>query len=64
MFDLNNTSGFSQDDLVLLNRAMQILVEKGGVDESNAADIVNNNWEEASNTVESLTGRWGEQNAR
>jgi len=54
MFNINNTSGFSQDDLVLLNRAMQILVE-GGVDESNAANIINNNWEEASNTVESLT---------
>ena len=54
MFDLNNTNGFSQDDLVLLNRAMQILVESG-VDESNAADIVNNNWDETENTVESLT---------
>jgi hypothetical protein len=54
MFDLNNTSGFSQDDLVLLNRAMQILVERG-VDESNAADICNNNWEPTGNTVESLT---------
>ena len=54
MFDLNNTNGFSQDDLVLLNRAMQILVERG-VDESNAADIVNNNWDETENTVESLT---------
>jgi len=28
---------------------------ESGVDESNAADIVNNNWEEASNTVDSLT---------
>jgi len=54
MFDLNNTEGFSQDDIILLNTAMKILVESG-VDESNAADIVNNNWE-ASNTVESLTG--------
>ena len=54
MFDLNNTNGFSQDDLVLLNRAMQILVESG-VDESNAGDIVNNNWEETENTIESLT---------
>ena len=54
MFNINNTSGFSQDDLVLLNRAMQILVESG-VDESNAANIVNNNWEPTGNTVESLT---------
>ena len=55
MFDLNNTEGFSQDDVILLNTAMKILMESG-VDESNAADIVNNNWEEASNTIESLTG--------
>ena len=54
MFNINNTSGFSQDDLVMLNRAMQILVESG-VDESNAGDIVNNNWEETENTIESLT---------
>ena len=54
MFNINNTSGFSQDDLVMLNRAMQILVESG-VDESNAADIVNNNWEPTGNTVDSLT---------
>ena len=54
MFNINNTSGFSQDDLVMLNRAMQILVESG-VDESNAADIVNNNWEPTGNTVGSLT---------
>ncbi len=54
MFDLNNTEGFSQDDILLLNTAMKILMESG-VDESNAADIVNNNWEEAGNTVASLT---------
>ncbi len=63
MFDLNNTNGFSQDDLVLLNRAMQILVE-GGVDEKNASGIINNNWRDASNTVESLTGRWGEMKTK
>ncbi len=54
MFDLNNTEGFSQDDIILLNTAMKILVESG-VDESNAAGIVNNNWDETENTVESLT---------
>ncbi len=56
MFDLNNTEGFSQDDIILLNTAMKILMESG-VDESNAGDIVNNNWEEAGNTVASLTRR-------
>lgn len=54
MFDLNNTEGFSQDDIILLNTAMKTIMESG-VDESNAADIVNNNWEETENTVDSLT---------
>lgn len=54
MFDLNNTEGFSQDDIILLNTAMKTLMESGA-DESNASDIVNNNWDETENTVESLT---------
>ena len=54
MFDLNNTEGFSQDDIILLNTAMKTIMESG-VDESNAADIVNNNWEPTGNTVDSLT---------
>ena len=54
MFDLNNTEGFSQDDIILLNTAMKTIMESG-VDDSNAADIVNNNWEPTGNTVDSLT---------
>ena len=54
MFNSNNTSGFSQDDIALLNEALEIMMENG-IDDSNAADIVNNNWEPTGNTVESLT---------
>jgi len=54
MFDLNNTAGFSPDDLVLMNEALAVLMDHG-VAESNAADIVNDNWEETENTVDSLT---------
>ena len=54
MFNTNNTSGFSQDDIALLNEALEIMMENG-IAESNAADIVNNNWDETENTVESLT---------
>jgi hypothetical protein len=53
MFTLDNTSGFSQADLDLMNRALRLLIEDG-VEESNAADIVNNNWQESGNTVVSL----------
>ncbi len=43
MFTLDNTAGFTQADLDLLNQAAAVLIERG-VDEKNAADIVNNNW--------------------
>ena len=54
MFTLNNTNGFTESDCVLLNQAVQLLIERG-IDESNASDIVNNNWNETNNTLESLT---------
>lgn len=56
MFTMENTQGFSQSDLDLLNEAAGVLIAQG-VDESNACDIVNNNWAESGNTVESLTRR-------
>jgi hypothetical protein len=58
MFNINNTSGFSQDDIALLNEALEIMMENG-IAESNAADIVNNNWEPTGNTVDSLTRTLG-----
>ena len=56
MFNLDNTSGFTQADCDLMNQAVAVLMESG-IDESNASDIVNNNWQESGNTVESLTAR-------
>jgi hypothetical protein len=56
MFNLDNTSGFTQADCDLMNQAVAVLMERG-IDESNANDIVNNNWQEVGNTVESLTAR-------
>ena len=53
MFTLDTTDGFTQSDLDILNSAQALLMERG-IDESNAADIVNNNWRESGNTVESL----------
>ena len=53
MLNTTNTSGFSQADLELLNRAVRLLVEDG-IDESNAADIVCNNWRQSGNTVATL----------
>ena len=55
MFHLHNTAGFTQSECDLMNSAIVVLARLG-VDESNASDIVNNNWDvNGSNTVESLT---------
>ena len=54
MFTADNTTGFSAADLELLNKALKVLVADG-MDESNASDIINNNWQATGNTVESLT---------
>ena len=56
MFTLDNTQGFTKSDLDLMNEALEILIADG-IDESNASDIVNNNWMEEGNTVESLIQR-------
>lgn len=53
MFRPDNTAGFTGDDLDLLNTAAGELVRQG-LDPSNAAAIVNNNWQPYANTVESL----------
>lgn len=56
MFTIDNTEGFSESDLPLLNEALAALVADG-VDEKNASDIVTNNWTDGENTVESLIRR-------
>lgn len=56
MFTAANTEGFTAADLELMNTAAAALIAQG-VEESNAADIVNNNWMPEGNTVESLTAR-------
>jgi hypothetical protein len=55
MFTFENTHGFSRVDCDLLNAAASVLIARG-IDEKNAADIVNNNWRETGNTVQSLCG--------
>lgn len=54
MFTLDNTEGFTQADIDLMNKALALLIEQG-IKESSAGDIINNNWQPDSNTVESLT---------
>jgi len=54
MFTVNNTEGFTNDEIDLLNEALQVIMAEGGIEESNASDIVNNNWMAAGNTVETL----------
>lgn len=54
MFTLENTEGFNQSEINLLNAALENLMTSG-IDEENASAIVNNNWQAAGNTVESLS---------
>jgi len=54
MFTLDNTQGFTESDCELLNAALAVL-EQAGLDESNAASIINNNWTGKNDTIESLT---------
>lgn len=56
MLNLDNTKGFTQADCDLMNQAVAVLMERG-IDESNAVDIVNNNWQESGNTLKSLAAR-------
>ena len=57
MFSLENSAGFTQSDCDLMNSAIVVLAQLG-VDESNASDIVNNNWNGGgNNTIESLIAR-------
>jgi len=56
MFTMDNTDGFTQDDLDLMNEALKVLIA-AGLDETSASDVINNNWQPAGNTIESLTRR-------
>lgn len=56
MFTMDNTEGFTSEEIDLLNTAVEALMADG-VDEKNACDIVNNNWSDGVNTVETLTRR-------
>jgi hypothetical protein len=57
MFNLDNVAGFTQSQCDLMNDAIVVLTRLG-VDESNASDIVNNNWDvDGNNTIESLIAR-------
>jgi hypothetical protein len=56
MFTMTNTDGFSQDQLNELNAALRFLVDEG-FDESTASDLLNNAWDEATQTMEALVDR-------
>lgn len=58
MFTLENTTGFTQSDIALLNQALDTLMKSDPqIEESNASDIINDNWRESGNTVRSLIRR-------
>ena len=57
MFTLNNTEGFSEQDLVLLNTSLEVVLKNNpDMEVYSASDIVTNNWrQEGGNTVETLS---------
>lgn len=58
MFTFDNTDGYTQADLDLMNEALEVLMA-AGIRESNASDLITNNWRETGNTIETLTRRHG-----
>lgn len=44
MFTMDNTDGFTQAELNILNRVADALVAEKSYERSNAADAVNNAW--------------------
>jgi hypothetical protein len=55
MFTLENTEGFTQEQIDLMNRAVRLLMQDG-IEENSANDIVNNNFNpDGPNTVATLT---------
>lgn len=55
MFKQDNTQGFSDAELALMNQALEQLMAKGWPKDG-ASDLINNNFKtESENTIESLT---------
>ena len=64
MFTQENTDGFSDSDLELMNSALTVYIKRNRKDddseynigqiEKSGSDLINNNWNESGNTIESL----------
>ena len=52
MWTMDNTSGFTQTQLDLINRAIEMM-DTDGIDDSNVNDAINNAWAEQ-DTAEAL----------
>ena len=45
MFTIDNTEGFTNEQIAVLNDALAIVMKNNpGIDESNASDLINNAW--------------------
>jgi hypothetical protein len=49
-----NTEGFSDAELAVLNEAQAVLENETGLDPSTVTDLLNNAWTGGGNTVETL----------
>jgi DNA-binding CsgD family transcriptional regulator len=55
-FSMDNTNGYSQSDLDLLNKATETLARHNGISKTEAAELVERNWQSEGNSVETLSG--------
>ncbi len=53
MWTMDNTEGFTQDQLDLINEVLPELIADG-VDQSNANDLINNAWHDGIRTADDL----------
>lgn len=53
MFTLDNTEGFTQDELGLMNQAVDVMVNDGYAEYS-AHDRINDNWASGARTLDAL----------
>lgn len=63
MWTLNNTDGFTQDELDIINKAIG-LIDVGGIDQSTINDAITNEWKDnltAEELAEAVMRRLGKK---
>lgn len=54
MWTMDNTDGFTQDQLDLINEVLEEMIAETGMEKSNASDMINNAWVDGIETADDL----------